>query len=147
MRKRTRAREFALQMLYQLELTTSQNLSFDEVIENFWEQLKAHEVEEVSQDIQDFAIQLVRLVKEHQVKIDELVEDCAEHWKLSRMAVVDRNILRLGTCEMLYGDGVPPRVAINEAIEMAKKYGDQESSRFVNGILDQVAKRSTQETD
>ncbi|MEK7364961.1 MAG: transcription antitermination factor NusB, partial [candidate division NC10 bacterium] len=76
----------------------------------------------------------------HRQKIDELITQYALHWDLERMAVVDRNILRAGIFELLWTTDVPPKVAINEAIEVAKKFGTQESSRFINGILDRIHK-------
>jgi N utilization substance protein B len=80
----------------------------------------------------------VRGTKQHQAKADDLIRQYAEHWALERMAVVDRNILRLAVYEMLWGGDVPTKVIINEAIEIAKKFGTRESSRFINGILDRV---------
>jgi N utilization substance protein B len=80
----------------------------------------------------------VRGTKQHQAKADDLIRQYAEHWALERMAVVDRNILRLAVYEMLWGGGVPTKVVINEAIEIAKKFGTGDSSRFINGILDRV---------
>jgi N utilization substance protein B len=82
----------------------------------------------------------VRGTKGNQAKIDALIAQVTEHWDLERMAVVDRNILRLAVYELLWSTEVPPKVAINEAIEIAKKFGTQESSRFINGILDRVHK-------
>jgi len=87
-----------------------------------------------------FADRLVRGVKQNQVKVDELITRYTEHWDLERMAVVDRNILRLAVWELLAGEETPAKVAINEAIEIAKKFGTQESSRFINGILDRIYK-------
>jgi len=77
-------------------------------------------------------------VKANQAPIDRTIAECTEHWDLDRMAVVDRNILRLGVWELRWSTDVPPKVAINEAIEIAKKFGTRESSRFINGILDRV---------
>ena len=142
MRKRSRSREYTLQFLYQLELTRGTEESHEHPIQEFWQQLEvSHPRDVISDDVKDFAVRLVTLVTEKQDDIDRLIESCAENWKMSRMAVVDRNILRLGTCEILYCEDIPTKVAINESIELAKKFGDLESSRFVNGILDQVAKK------
>ena len=142
MRKRTRSREYTLQFLYQLELTKGKEESHEHPIQEFWQQLEvSHPRDVISDDVKDFATRLVALVTEKKDDIDRLIESCAEHWKMNRMAVVDRNILRLGTCEILYCEDIPTKVAINESIELAKKFGDLESSRFVNGILDQVAKK------
>ena len=135
-------------MLYQLELVSGGEGSERQVIEEFWEQLRANQGNEgITDDVKDFATQLVNITIGHRREIDQVIESCAEHWKMDRMAVVDRNILRLGTCEILYCDDVPMRVAINESIELAKKFGDSESSRFVNGILDQVAKKHNAKKD
>jgi N utilization substance protein B len=86
----------------------------------------------------EFTEDLVAGVKEHQGKLDAMISRVAENWRLDRMAAIDRNILRLGAYEMLYRSDVPPKVAINEALELAKRYSTAQSSRFVNGILDRV---------
>ena len=86
------------------------------------------------------ATRLVRGTKANQGKIDQIISQFAEHWDLERMAVVDRNILRLAVYELLWTEDVPPKVAINEAIEIAKKFGTKESSRFINGLLDRIHK-------
>ena len=91
-------------------------------------------------EVRDFAEALVRGTKLHEEKIDELISQYAQHWELERMAVVDRNILREGIFEILWAGDVPPKVAINEALEVAKKFSTQESSRFINGILDRIHK-------
>jgi len=82
----------------------------------------------------------VRGTKTHEAEIDELIVRYAENWELERMAVVDRNILRQAIFELRWGAGIPPKVAINEALEVAKKFSTQESSRFINGILDRIHK-------
>jgi N utilization substance protein B len=89
-------------------------------------------------EARDFALTLISLVLDNLAKIDSIVACAVENWEISRMTVVDRNTLRLGTAEIVFGD-VPPRVAINEAIEIAKKYSTENSGGFVNGILDRVA--------
>jgi N utilization substance protein B len=94
----------------------------------------------VDVEVRDFAEALVRGTKLHEEKIDELISQYAQHWELERMAVVDRNILREGIFEILWAGDVPPKVAINEALEVAKKFSTQESSRFINGILDRIHK-------
>lgn len=90
----------------------------------------------------EFVKRLVGLVEEHLAEIDGAIQAAAAHWTLARMAAVDRNILRLGTAEILYCPDVPVRVALNEAILLAKRYGGADSGAFVNGILDQVAHRA-----
>ena len=87
----------------------------------------------------EFCRELVSGVEEHQGHIDDIIEDISENWVLSRMPLVDRSILRLAAYEMLYRDDVPDSVSINEAVEMAKVYGGEDSSKFVNGILGRLA--------
>ena len=132
MAKRRKAREVALQFLYQLDLNSDDDpIPHDE---EFWAR---HPVDE---DTHAFADALVRGTKSNQAKIDHAISQFAEHWDLERMAVVDRNILRLAVYELLWTAAVPPKVAINEAIEIAKKFGTKESSRFINGLLDRIHK-------
>jgi N utilization substance protein B len=130
--KRRRARELALQLLYQLDLhdAASPGPYFDE----FWAR------HPVDAPVREFVEALVRGTTLHRGKIDELIAQYAEHWDLERMAVVDRNLLRLGIFELLWLPETPPKVAINEALEVAKRFSTQESTRFINGILDRVHK-------
>lgn len=130
MGRRRKAREVALQFLYQLDLHGDDDPSPHAA--DFWAR---HPVDE---ETRVFAEALVHGTKAHQAKADDLIRQYAEHWALERMAVVDRNILRLAVYEMLWGGGVPTKVVINEAIEIAKKFGTGDSSRFINGILDRV---------
>lgn len=132
MGKRRKARELALQFLYQLDLQNEGDPTRQ--LPEFW---RRHPVD---QEVRSFAEQLVRGTKLHQEKIDELIQQYAEHWDLERMAVVDRNILREGIFELLWMSEVPPKVVINEALEVAKKFSTEESSSFINGILDRVHK-------
>lgn len=133
MGKRRRARELALQLLYQLDLLPEED-PLAPALEEFW---AAHPVEE---EVRQFAEQLVRGTKANQAKIDECLAQFADRWELSRMAVVDRNILRAGIYELLWCAEIPPKVAINEALEIAKKFSTEESTRFINGVLDRVRK-------
>ncbi len=94
----------------------------------------------VDPEVREFADTLIRGTKLHEAKIDEFITRYAQNWELDRMAVVDRNILREGIFELLWAQDVPPKVAINEALEVAKKFSTQESSRFINGILDRIHK-------
>jgi N utilization substance protein B len=130
MGRRRKARELALQFLYQLDLSGEPDPAPHEA--EFWAR---HPVDE---DTREFARAMVRGAKANQARIDRTISECTEHWDLDRMAVVDRNLLRLAVWELLGPEEVPARVAINEAIEIAKKFGTHESSRFVNGILDRV---------
>lgn len=133
MGRRRKARELALQFLYQLDLQGEADP--DPHAEDFWAR------HPVDPDTRTFADALVRGAKQNQGKADQIIAQYAEHWDLDRMAVVDRNLLRLAVYEMLWGGrDTPPKVVINEAIEIAKKFGTRESSRFVNGILDRVHK-------
>ena len=132
MGKRRKARELAVQLLYQLDLTGEADPSSR--WDDFW---KRHPVEE---DVKGFADSLVRGTKLHEAKIDELIRQYSEHWELSRMAVVDRNILRVGIFELLWVTDSPPKVVINEALEISKKFSSDESRLFLNGILDRVQK-------
>ena len=130
MGKRRKAREVALQFLYQLDLHEVDDPASQEA--EFWAR---HPVDPATQA---FAEALVRGSKQHQAKIDQLLAEYAEHWDLDRMAVVDRNILRMAAYELLWQPDVPPKAVINEAIEIAKKFGTTESSRFINGVLDRI---------
>ncbi len=127
--ERRRSRHQALHILYQREIT-------DEPLAGILEG-GTYSVEDGEPS--EFCRELVHGVDVHQGRIDALIEDISENWVLSRMPLVDRNILRLAVCEMLYMDDVPDSVSINEAVEMAKVYGGEDSSKFVNGILGRVA--------
>ncbi|MFO0889242.1 MAG: transcription antitermination factor NusB [Isosphaeraceae bacterium] len=130
MTRRSRGREVALQVLYQVE----QNAGMPaREIEQFIKRRLLGEPKLV-----EFTRELIAGVREHQPRIDEMIQGVAENWRLDRMAAIDRNILRLGAYEVLYRGEVPPKVAINEALELAKRYSTAQSSRFVNGILDRV---------
>lgn len=131
MTKRRKARELALQFLYQLDLHGADDAA--PYATEFWAQHSA-----ADDATRGYAQSLVDGTKLNQEKIDGLITRFTEHWDLERMAVVDRNILRLAVCELGWQPDVPPKVAINEAIEIAKKFGTRESSRFINGILDRV---------
>jgi transcription antitermination factor NusB len=132
MRKRSRAREFALQILYQMDITRdSQDIS----LENFWQ---AHSEEKVDEDLKKFTTELVKGVAQNLVEIDKKISQYATNWQLKRMAVVDRNILRMGSFELVFRQDIPPKVSINEAVEIAKKYSGPEAGKFVNAILDKI---------
>ena len=127
--RRTRGREVALQVLYQVE----QNPGLAPADVDRFLQRRLQEAK-----LCDFARGLVGGVKENQAAIDAMITEVAENWRLDRMAAIDRNILRLGAFEMLFDPGIPAKVAINEALELAKRYSTAQSSRFVNGILDRL---------
>ncbi len=146
-RKRTRSREFALQILYELDLAPSE---IAEVLDDFWKdrtdltltnpEKMALEEDKKEPEVREYTEKLVRGTLEKKASIDAAIERFAENWEIQRMACVDRNILRLATYEILHVDEIPIKVAINEAVELAKRYGEQDSSKFVNGILDRIAK-------
>jgi N utilization substance protein B len=131
MGRRRKAREIALQLLYELELRDDGDPGT--AVDDFWQRQG-----EVPAEVRSFAESIVRGTKAHQAKIDELIGRFAERWDLDRMAVVDRNILRAGVFELLWGGEVPAKVAINEALEIARKFSTEESTRFINGLLDRV---------
>jgi transcription antitermination protein NusB len=129
---RRRARELALQLLYQYELTHAEP-----------EQMQADfdEWRGSTDGVREFADGLLRGTLEHLVEIDEALERQTANWRLDRLAAVDRNILRLAMYELLFESATPPAVVIDEAIEIAKKFGAAESPRFINGVLDGFLKR------
>ena len=129
MRRRTLSREIVLQVLYQLEIRGNEVI--DEVDAFCIEQGKDAEVS-------DFAMKLVKGCIQKMKEIDKRIIDISENWELQRMPVVDKNILRLACYELFYMDDVPPKVSINEAIDLAKKYSTEKSGLFVNGILDKI---------
>ena len=130
--KRRKAREHALQILYQLDIKKERPSS--SVLKNFWIEYNPDE------EVKLFAEEIVKGTFKHLAKINQLIHKCAKNWSLDRMAVVDRNVLRMAVYEILYRLDIPTSVTINEAIEIAKKYGTDESGSFVNGILDSIAR-------
>jgi len=127
---RRKAREYALQMLFQWDITHD---SIDQILSTFFNGL------EESEAVADFARTLVIRAVENVEKIDSLIQRHAEHWRMDRMATVDRNVLRLATQE-LFDNETPKTVVINEAIEIARRFSSQESPQFINGILDSIKK-------
>jgi N utilization substance protein B len=154
MGQRRRSRELALQVLYQLDMT---GLAPEEGLALYFAHLVEHEVGGGEQDAQaldgvvqpskefeaaielrPFAELLITGVHSHLPEIDQLIIAASQHWRLDRMSIVDRNILRLAIYEMLYCDDIPPKVSINEAIDLGKTFSGEESGPFINGVLDQV---------
>jgi len=131
MLERTRARLQALQMLYQREITG------EDVESILVSKSYSHEDGEPSEYCRELALG----TELNQERIDAEIESTSEHWTISRMPLVDRNILRLAVYEITFSDEVPDSVAINEAVEMAKVYGGEDSSKFVNGVLGRIAER------
>ncbi len=130
-RKRTQSRECALQILYQYEMNPE---PMAEILKLFW----AQQDEVFSDEVHNFAEKLALGVMENQSEIDKVLEKYADNWELSRMAMIDRNVMRLATYELLYLADVPPKVTLNEAVNLAKKFSQEESGKFVNGILDKI---------
>ncbi len=132
MRKRTKARECALKILYAIDVTKE---DAKKCIDTFWQN---HE--DLDAEMRSFADALVLGVYNNKELIDKLITTHSTNWQLKRLAVIDRNILRFAVYELLYREDIPPKVAINEAIDIAKKYGDKDSGKFVNGVLDKINK-------
>lgn len=124
-------------MLFQFDLSGN---DADHIVEHFDDLGKARE------DVRRFATRLFRGTVEHRDEIDELIARQAERWKVSRMAAVDRNIIRMSVYELLHESDTPKLVVIDEAIEIGKRYGNEKSSQFINGILDGILKRYNLET-
>jgi transcription antitermination factor NusB len=132
MRRRTRAREAAIQFLYQLDLRG------ESALEGLEEFLDGREGLARDDEGREFAERLVRGTREHVTEIDDLLRAIARNWELRRMAVVDRNVLRMAVYELLHCDDIPPKVTINEAIELGKRFSTANSGAFINGILDRI---------
>jgi transcription antitermination protein NusB len=128
--RRTRARERALQALYQIDVAAA---GIEDALASFWRSFEPTE-----REVQALAEQLVRGVATDRRLVDDLIEGVSTNWRLDRMAKVDRNVLRLAVWELVKGDA-PVKVIINEAIELGKKYGSEATGAFVNGVLDKVA--------
>ena len=129
---RRKARELALQMLFQHDMSGN---APDMIIATF------EELQKSKSNTREFATKIFRGTVDNLASIDEMITAQADNWRLSRMAVVDRNIIRMSVYEFLHEDDTPKLVIIDEAIEIAKKYGTQKSSQFINGILDGILKR------
>lgn len=132
--KRRKAREYALQLLFQTDFTQGKLNSKD--IKEFWSDKKE------AKDVKDFTEDLVRGTLGRLNEIDTIIETVTENWLLKRMSAVDRNILRFAAYEILYRKDIPSAVTINEAIEIAKKYSSTEAAPFLNGVLDRLAKEA-----
>ena len=138
MRKRTQAREFALQILYKQDLDPE---PLEELLGPFWEEHPA------PPEVRDYTERLVRGTLRYLTELDALIMKYAEHWDLPRMAAVDRNILRYAAYELLHENEIPPKVSINEAVNIAKKFSQEESGKFVNGILDKICHSEARRPD
>ncbi|MGQ9618145.1 MAG: transcription antitermination factor NusB [Candidatus Aminicenantia bacterium] len=135
MRHRRKAREYALQILFQLDLADG---NLNEILENFWKDKNANN------KVVEFTTQLVNGTLDNKKEIDRLISVHSLNWKLERMSTVDRNVLRIAAYELHYLKHAPAPVIINEAIEVAKKYGSEDSAKFINGVLDAI-RRSMEE--
>ena len=129
---RRKARELALQMLYQFDLSGN---TPDTIVSTF------EDLQKSKPNTREFATKIFKGTVDHLGSIDEMITAQADNWRLERMAVVDRNIIRMSIYEFLHEDDTPKLVIIDEAIEIAKKFGTQKSSQFINGILDGILKR------
>jgi transcription antitermination factor NusB len=133
-KKRTRARELALQFLYQIDLLG------EEVIPDMTSFLT---LDESDSEIVRFAQSLIEGTNSRRQALDEHIRSVAQNWDIHRMAVIDRNVLRLAAYELIYCEDIPPKVAINEAIELGKRYSTANSGAFINGILDKIKSNSS----
>ena len=154
MGQRREARERAVQFLFQHDLNPYGNL--DEALDQFWDSQRAPAIAEEKAPAtwgrkadlppasaaelatRQFADRLIRGVLEHRAELDQRITQFAQNWDLKRMAVVDRNVLRLAIYEMYFRQDIPPVVSINEAVDIAKKFSTEDSGKFVNGILDKI---------
>ena len=122
-------RELALQVLFQLDMTKQDAAqAFTQIKEHFTKREEDHE----------FAERIVLGIVKHSKEIDHLIERFSENWRIDRMSIIDRNILRMAIFELLYCEDIPPKVTINEAIDLGKRFGSEESGSFVNGLLDRI---------
>jgi transcription antitermination factor NusB len=131
-KKRSRGRELALQFLYQVDLRGPELVG---------EAAGFLRGEEADREARTFAAHLIEGTVEHLEQLNRAIQDVAQNWDIGRMAVIDRNVLRLASFELLFCDDIPPKVAINEAIELGKRYSTQNSGAFINGILDKIKSR------
>ncbi len=132
--KRRKAREYALQILFQLDIRKEKPTA--SLFKRFWDE---HAPDD---EVRAFTEEIVKGAYKHLLKINNQIIASAKNWALDRMATVDRNVLRMAVYEILYCMDIPASVTINEAIEIARKYGSEESGAFVNGILDNVARKA-----
>ncbi len=124
-----------MQFLFQDDFSSDAELSLEGIDERFEMFCGLYQV---SRKAREYTLVLLNSALSHQQKVDELIRQCAKNWRLERISITDRNLLRIAVSEMLYSEDVPHQVAINEAVEIAKRYGSDESPAFINGILDAV---------
>jgi transcription antitermination protein NusB len=129
---RRKSRELALQMLFQADMGRQ---TPDQVRRTFWS-----EHQPIAEDVRDFAESLFRVASDRSTEIDTLIEQHAEHWRMDRMAAVDRNVMRSAVAELMAFPSTPRAVIINEALEIARKFSSPESVQFINGVLDSIGR-------
>jgi N utilization substance protein B len=133
MGSRRKGREAALRILYFMDVSS---VSGTQAIKSYWGHLTG---DEGPSDGADFANQLVRAYADHEDEVNELIRSASHHWRLERMPIVDRNVLRVAIVELREMGDIPKRVTLNEAVELAKRFGSEGSGSFVNGVLDRIA--------
>ena len=131
MRKRTQSREYALQFLYRLELNPEQ---LEESLASFWE-----ENAEGDDEVRTFTERLIHATVSNLESINPLIEKAMEHWDLTRVVLIDKLIMQLAVAEFFHLKGIPPKVTLNEAVNLAKKFSQEDSGKFVNGVLDRIS--------
>ena len=131
MGKRRKSREHSLKILYRRDITRE---DIDKIIKSYWKE------NNINSGMTDFSEQLAKGTANNLEKIDNYIKKVSEHWALERMGIIDRNILRMAVHELLFMKDIPPKVTIDEAIEIAKKFGTDDSANFVNGLLDKIKK-------
>lgn len=131
MGKRRKARESTLQILFQLDFNGT---DVESVIQQFWKDKKT------LTEVKSYSRWLIKGIISHQDRIDRIIQSASERWRLSRMPIVDRNILRMAVFELLYEEDIAPAIVINEAIEIAKKFSSEQAATFINGVLDALRK-------
>lgn len=136
MGSRRKARECALQILFELEFSPDH---LEEILKDYWA------AQPVKAEVKEYATWLVEGLWQHRAEIDRTIEQASEHWRLDRMAMVDRNILRMAVFELFFEKTLPPPIIIDEAIEVARKFSGDEAAIFVNGILDGIYKSLKQD--
>jgi N utilization substance protein B len=126
------SRELVIQFLYLTEMNEGE---IEDQLKTFWENNSCKE-----EDVRSFTEDILNDIFDHKKEIDTRLEKYSDNWTLSRMAVIDRNLLRMAASELMYSKNVPPKVAIDEAVEIAKKFGTADSPNFINGVLDRILK-------
>ena len=126
------SRELVIQFLYLSEMNEGET---EDQLESFWKNNACKE-----KSVQSFTEDILSNIFDHKKEIDALLEKYSDNWTLSRMTVIDRNLLRMAASELMYSKNVPPKVVIDEAVEIAKRFGSEDSPNFINGVLDRILK-------